>query len=731
MLVLCMLLVVPQFQLSENFSHRQTNAQYAMDILDEFLKEYQTAQRDTQLSAVIRKEHKRQYEKQLLKAIYESNPNYEEAYCDDHEITCADSQFAEILFIGYLSEGGWDMRDKLHITELPKSSWDADHNRYDLAFEVGFAGGDLPTTVKTRLSEEWRQECSDDAIEKKIIGVPLRIDILCPPRKLRFNEIDTKLAWAGFDRYTGDVRNDSLIAYYDLRRLVHFESVMSMFQTLFVCIVLGLTATFFNKDSKELVLEPIERMIAKMHRIRDNPLVAMRLGDEEFHQQQIALKRDLEMQEVSLSTGYFSWWRKLRSRWGLEAKKKRKVQEPMETVILESTLIKLGGLLAVGFGVAGAEIIGQNLSGDAASVNAMVPGVKIEAIFGFCNIHHFSEATEILGDRIMIYVNQVAEVVHSLTDMFGGNANKNIGDAFLLVWKIATLPKDISGELEENPISREHRLRRMRMCDMSVVAFCFTISAINKSAILAEYRSHPGFLARFPNYRVQMGFGLHLGYAIEGAIGSEFKIDASYLSPNVNMASRLESACTQYGVHLLMSHFLLDQASGALRDACRQIDRVYVKGSKKPVGLYTCDFTVGVLHVQDLMSHIDHKTFTVRRKYEVRQIRELKKHRKWADDYEPHRELLEDPEIMPMREAFSKEFFQRFAMAFRNYIAGEWLVAREMLQLTKTMLITRDAGAKRARLLTDMPSATLLHFMGQHNYKAPADWDGCRSLTSK
>ena len=40
--------------------------------------------------------------------------------------------------------------------------------------------------------------------------------------------------------------------------------------------------------------------------------------------------------------------------------------------------------------------------------------------------------------------------------------------------------------------------------------------------------------------------------AIEGAIGSEFKIDASYLSPNVNMASRLQAASPQFGVHLLV-----------------------------------------------------------------------------------------------------------------------------------------------------------------------------------
>lgn len=53
---------------------------------------------------------------------------------------------------------------------------------------------------------------------------------------------------------------------------------------------------------------------------------------------------------------------------------------------------------------------------------------------------------------------------------------------------------------------------------------------------------------RIPGFRIKMGFGLHLGWAIEGMIGSNFKVDASYLSPNVNIASRLEAATKQYGV---------------------------------------------------------------------------------------------------------------------------------------------------------------------------------------
>jgi hypothetical protein len=35
----------------------------------------------------------------------------------------------------------------------------------------------------------------------------------------------------------------------------------------------------------------------------------------------------------------------------------------------------------------------------------------------------------------MIFVNEVAEITHSIVDSHNGSPNKNIGDAFLLVWK--------------------------------------------------------------------------------------------------------------------------------------------------------------------------------------------------------------------------------------------------------------------------------------------------------
>jgi hypothetical protein len=86
-----------------------------------------------------------------------------------------------------------------------------------------------------------------------------------------------------------------------------------------------------------------------------------------------------------------------------------------------------------------------------------------------------------------------------------------------------------------------------------------------------------------------MGFGIHQGWAIEGAIGSYFKVDGSYLSPNVNMAARLEAATKQFSTLLLISGDLRDIMSDEMQSICREIDTVTVKGSIKPMRLFTID----------------------------------------------------------------------------------------------------------------------------------------------
>lgn len=80
------------------------------------------------------------------------------------------------------------------------------------------------------------------------------------------------------------------------------------------------------------------------------------------------------------------------------------------------------------------------------------------------------------------------------------------------------------------------------LSDCALISFMKIQAKINREPKILKYREDSRLSNRMPGYKVKMGFGLHIGWGIEGAIGSEFKIDASYLSPNVNMASRLEAA---------------------------------------------------------------------------------------------------------------------------------------------------------------------------------------------
>eukprot|EP00829_Urostomides_striatus_P014450 TRINITY_DN4284_c0_g1_i2.p3 TRINITY_DN4284_c0_g1~~TRINITY_DN4284_c0_g1_i2.p3 ORF type:complete len:129 (-),score=32.29 TRINITY_DN4284_c0_g1_i2:10-396(-) len=101
---------------------------------------------------------------------------------------------------------------------------------------------------------------------------------------------------------------------------------------------------------------------------------------------------------------------------------------------------------------------------------------------------------------------------------------------------------------------------------------------LSKLSHLKKYETNSKLINRIPNFAVRMGFGLHVGWGIEGAIGSMHKIDASYLSPNVNIAARLESCTRQYGIPLLISGQVYNMLSPIVQRYCREIDNIMVKG---------------------------------------------------------------------------------------------------------------------------------------------------------
>ena len=107
---------------------------------------------------------------------------------------------------------------------------------------------------------------------------------------------------------------------------------------------------------------------------------------------------------------------------------------------LMSTILRIGSLMKVGFGAAGVEIIRESLEeqsqeshkNDGIFLNSK--GSTVKCIFLFCDIRQFTDATESLQEEVFVFTNQIASVIHSICNSYGGSANKNVGDAFLMSW---------------------------------------------------------------------------------------------------------------------------------------------------------------------------------------------------------------------------------------------------------------------------------------------------------
>jgi len=476
---------------------------------------------------------------------------------------------------------------------------------------------------------------------------------------------------ADCDRYCSHCTIVTL-ARFDMQDESRLQALLNIFRTIFICIVLGAGAMAFSKDANELVLAPIEKMVKYVKDMSENPLGAGKSG------------------KVSRP-----------STENLE-------HSNLETRVLETSIAKICSLLALGFGDAGAEIISENMK-NGGDLDPMVPGKKMVAIFGFCDIRQFTDTTEVLQEGIMEYVNTIGKIVHQEVALHAGSANKNIGDAFLLVWKF---DKMITVEDLENPqnLKGEKRLEVERVADKALASFITIVSCLKKSAKLKDYRGNAKLNERMPNFRTKMGFGLHVGWAIEGAIGSEYKVDASYLSPNVNMASRLEAATKQFRSTILISEDFASILSPDVKRKCRQIDCVTVKGSIKPMGLFTFDVDDQKIPEADISGGFyttaDEETcsFDLDEKYRA--------------EFEDH------PDITRVW-AVNDTYLRRFEEGYKAYSDGNWALAKQIVTECQ----------KRKDVLgndtEDGPSTTLLEVMESYNFQAPDGWNGFRELTEK
>ncbi|GMH51198.1 hypothetical protein TrRE_jg11895 [Triparma retinervis] len=463
--------------------------------------------------------------------------------------------------------------------------------------------------------------------------------------------------------------------------------------TLFVIVVLISMAVAFENDAQQLVLSPIEQMMEMISMVADDPL-------EEFEFADMGGTGEYELKVVALA------------------------------------IQKITSLLRIGFGVAGAEIISKNMSvehGQGQGLDPMIPGKRMYAIFGFCDIHEFDMCTEVLEDEIMTFVNSVARIVHEQVTRWGGTCNKNLGNAFLMIWRIgdedelgdssarrkllAMNSKGGIGDGDAAPAqvgNSEVDLRRVPgldvLSDKALFGFLKVVVEINRDRAVLAYRSDVRLKHGDQDFKLRMGFGLHAGWAIEGAVGSLQKVDATYLSPHVNMAARMEAASRQFGVAILMTEKFHELMSNDAQSVCRRLDVVTVKGSAVPMPIYTYDTLQNQVFAE----------LQVPKNTDLSLAHVLKKQ---ADNYSTL-EWAKDQDLIQLRKLATKEFNEKFKSGIDAYLASNWAKARSLLEECDAMMMHSDKGG-------DGPSQTILNYMRNRQWICPKEWDGYRPLTSK
>ncbi|KAH9120857.1 hypothetical protein LEN26_010939 [Aphanomyces euteiches] len=443
------------------------------------------------------------------------------------------------------------------------------------------------------------------------------------------------------------------IAVFDRSSAVREMALAELFQTIFILCCFAVGGAFLTADIYKRVIVPLEKMVSLTQQLAMNPCKNIQVINS---------------------------------------------NEPMdELTLLQKTLAKVARLLQIGYGSAGAAIISKTMMGE--EFNPIVPGKRIHGVFGFCDIRRFTDITECLQDRVMTFTNSIGGIVHNAAYMFNGHANKNVGDAFLLVWTIPDDSPDVAVIKQAKPPSHlavtqtsdveflffdEEGSKKMAqstvwvatVADNALMAFLKTMVDIDQSMALKKYCHEALLLERFEApFRVKMGYGLHVGWAIDGAIGSKYKIDASYLSSDVNMASSLENASKIYRVPLVMSHSFYNLLSPQLQQFCRCIDCVWFDGMEKPTGLFTCDYV------------------------------------------NPNIKLFRGlGDVAELQVGLLPNFNAMFDGGVSAYLRGDWRTAKNTFELILTLKPK------------DGPAETLMEFMQRHEFAAPVDWPGYRPL---
>ena len=138
------------------------------------------------------------------------------------------------------------------------------------------------------------------------------------------------------------------------------------------------------------------------------------------------------------------------------------------------------------------------------------------------------------------------------------------------------------------------------------------------------------------------------------------------------MAARLEAATKQFETPLLISGHLRDILSFPMQEICREIDHVTVKGSIKPMRLYTITIdSNNMVPKDDPLLH-----FAIKDKKAIRDnLRKELFAKLFSGNMTTWDEFHKDEDFKELRQFVDYDFEKTFATAYKAYIRGDWHTA--------------------------------------------------------
>ena len=526
------------------------------------------------------------------------------------------------------------------------------------------------------------------------------------------------------NNFNGDNSEDDInncIVVFNYKYVNRLIALINLIKTIISCIFLYLSNFWFINDLRKMILDPTDIMVERVKIISENPLQIIHDEEKSAIVQVLEEEKQKEEKEKIFCDC---------SAKNNNITSKNKINALLETEILEKTISKIGALLALTLGDAGTEIIAQNMKENSTGeVNPMIPGKKICAIYGFCDVRNFTGLTEILQEKVMVFVNDIADIVHQYAFEYGGSANKNIGDAFLLVWKFDNRFTYISKKNNELKVYNCEQVNQI--CDMALISILKMYAGIEKSKEITKFKNIEEIINKFGKNAIKIGFGVSLGWSIEGAIGSNFKIDASYLSPNCNMANTCEEKTKIYGVNLIMTDKFVENLSNEAQKNTRILDICY--NENETIGFYTMDFDTSELlndDNDDEFLDMELENIEENKKTSASAMKKIKRFKK---RYERRKNLEMATSIPPkkyfwndfeqndkdwekMRIDFTDDFFKYYNRGFDEFHFGDWSLAKKLLE--KTLRIKDD----------DKPTQRMLDIMKKYNYIKPENFRSNHSL---